>query len=173
MALYLGHLLNGASSSESETEVNGEPLSTYDKELGPKIKYKLKGAEDLACESIRLNHHLKMAKEAVKSKKPPRGLTPTLKLTAYLGTTELSHNVDQLLISCGVDICATLQKHYSKLLKDNKEKIAQLYQEINTLVDSAENTTYRATLTEKVKKANDSITAGCEKQASQLAEKAS
>lgn len=41
------------------------------------------------------------------------------------------------------------------------------------MVDSAENINYRATLAEKVKKANDSITSDCEKQASELAEKAS
>ena len=88
-----------------------------------------------------------MAKAAVKSGKPPKGLTPTIKLTAYLGTSELSKSVDQALVSCSVNVCKILQTHYSSLLKDNKEKMIEIESNIKDQVDSIENEEYKQRLT--------------------------
>ena len=77
MALNIKHLLDRVSS-ESETEINTNPaLSDYDKGLPKKLNPKLKEVEDAAMESIRINHHLKVCKEAIRTGQPPKGLTPT------------------------------------------------------------------------------------------------
>ena len=73
MALNIKHLLDGVSS-ESDTESNTNPiLSDYDKEVTKKLNPKLKEIEDAAMESIRINHHLKVCKEAARTGQPPKG----------------------------------------------------------------------------------------------------
>jgi hypothetical protein len=79
MALQIVHLFD-AASSESETEAENPARPWHTRQGAEKLlKNKVDELEEAALEGIRINHHLKMAKEAIKAKKPPKGLTPRLK----------------------------------------------------------------------------------------------
>ena len=75
MALNIGHLFN-AGSSESEPETEAQTLSKYDRGLKSEIQKKSDELRNAAIEGIYLNHHLKNAKEAVRTGRAPNGLTP-------------------------------------------------------------------------------------------------
>ena len=113
-------------------------------------------------EGIRLNHHLRNAKEAIKAGKPPLGLTPKLNLMAYRGTKELQEAVDQEMIKAGLAVCSLLQQHFAKALKDSKEKIDLLNGELTSLTDSAEDEGYRDELKSRVQKSLNDIAKKCE-----------
>ena len=153
MALNIGHLLDGGSS-ESEFESDPDTLSPHDQEVTKKVNTLFKEFEQTALESIRVNHHLKMAKE---EGKPPKGLMPTIKLTAYLGTSELLKSVNQALMSCSVNACKILQTHYSSLLKDNKEKMTKIESDIKDQVYSMENEEHKQRLIQKTHENSESV----------------
>ena len=118
MALNIGHLFD-AASSESEPERDSRPLSDHDRDLRTSINKKTDELQKAAVEGIHLNHHLKNAKEAIKSGKPPHGLTPKLNVTAYKSTKELQEAVDQEMSKAGLAVCNLLQQHFSKALKES------------------------------------------------------
>ena len=116
-------------------------------------------------ESIRINHHLKVCKEAVRTGQPPKGLTPTVKLTAYLGGSELNSKVQDELTKCGVTICGILKNHHAHHLEISQENVKKLGAEATALVDSAEDESYRDTMIDKLKTALLNIEQKCETEA--------
>ena len=88
--------------------------------------------------NLRVAHHVKMAKEAIKAEKPPKGLTPALSLTAYLETNELNQAVLDKMTKAGLLVCRLLKEHYSAIYHVNMATIQTLDQEINELPDTAE-----------------------------------
>jgi hypothetical protein len=113
MALKIEHLFD-AASSESEEEADTRDLSEFDKGLRKLVKNKTEELETAAIEGIRINHHLRMAREAIKADKPPKGLTPHINVTAYLGDAELQGAVDEEMTKAGLAVCSLLQSHFSK-----------------------------------------------------------
>lgn len=102
MALNIGYLLD---SNDSDIDLNTEgPISSSHNTLGAQLKHKAEVFEFVALEAITCNHHLRMAKDALNNK-PPKGLTPTLFLTAHKKTAELSAAVDAELPQCGLKVC--------------------------------------------------------------------
>ena len=67
-------------------------------------------------------HHLRMAKEAIKSGNPPKGLTPSLTLIAYLETEELKAAVKTEMTQGGLAVCWLLRNHYNAIHKSNVDK---------------------------------------------------
>ena len=57
-----------------------------------------------------------MVKEAIKSGKPPKGLTLSLTLTAYLETKELNTDVKEMA-KAGLAVRRLLRDHYAALHK--------------------------------------------------------
>ena len=66
-----------------------------------------------------VDHNLK---EAQTKNNPPKGLTPTLRLTAMGQTRALTSEVDKLLKECGLKISTTLSHHYQTLIDTNKQE---------------------------------------------------
>ena len=172
MALNIKHLLDGVLS-ESDTESNTNPiLSDHDKDVPKKLNPKLKEIEDAAMESIRINHHLKVCKEAIRPGQPRKGLTPAVKLTAYLGNSELNTKVGDELTKCGLNICGILKNHYAHHLGLSQENVKNLGAEATALADSTEDESYRETMIEKLKTSLLNIEQKCETEARLLNERA-
>lgn len=172
MALNIGHLFD-AVSSESEPEGDPRTLSEHDRSLKQSINKKSDELQKAALEGIHLNHHLKNAKEAIKADKPPHGLIPRLNLTAYRGTKELQEAVDKEMLKAGLAVCNLLQQHFSKALKESKEKIDVLNGELTSLAESTEDDGYCNELQSRVQKTLNDISTKCEAEAKNLAERSS
>ena len=159
-------------SSESETETLD--LSEADKELKPTlIRKKCDEFERVGLENIRVTHHLKMAKEAIKAEKPPKGLTPALALTAFLETEELRTSLSKLKWSeAGLQVCRLLKNHYSAIYHTNMAIIEATEHEIRELPETAEDPYHKAALKQWVSKTMDEITAKFQAEKKKLAERA-
>ena len=123
-------------------------------------------------ESIRINHHLKVCKEAIRTGQPPKGLTPAVKLTAYLGNSELNTKVGDELTKCRLNICGILKNHYAHHLGLSQENVKNLGAEATALADSTEDESYRETMIEKLKTSLLNIEQKCETEARLLNERA-
>ena len=93
--------------------------------LGKALK-KADKLETAALEAIKVNHHLKMHKEAIKTGKLPKGLIPTVHLTVHAQTQELTSAVNDKLVKCWVQICRLLKLHYTIIMKQTNSWITEL-----------------------------------------------
>ena len=73
----------------------------------------------------------------------------------------------------GLAVCSLLQQHFSKALKESKEKIDALNGELTSLAESTEVEGYRNELQSRVQKALNDISTKCETEAKNLTERSS
>ena len=116
MTERMGYLFDTGSL---ESKLEGPELSNHDKSLKPSIKQRWEEFERVGMENIPTTHHLRIAKEAIKLGKPPKGLTRSLTLTAYLETKELNTAVKEEMAKAGLAVCCLLRDHYAAIHKHN------------------------------------------------------
>ena len=134
------------------------------------LQRKAEELETVALEAITCNHHLRMAKDALKNNNPPKGLTPTMFLTAHKQSKELTDAVNAELTQCGLKICSHLVAHYSTLLADANKSMGELQIELNQIADSAESQEQITALKSKVEYHLTNINNKCERKATQFKE---
>ena len=69
---------------------------------------------------VRAAHHKKIIQAALTTRKPPKGLTPTLRVTAMGQTPQLTNKIDAILNECALKVCTTLTEHYTQIITTNK-----------------------------------------------------
>ena len=158
-------------SSESETE--GSELSPNNQTIKPKIKELCELFEKVGLESARATHHLKMAKEAIKSGVPPKGLTPNLTLTAYMETEELKAAVKSEMTQAGLAICKLLRNHYLAIHKKNVDKLNEIEKICADLTNAIEDPECKTAIKEWTLKTLNASADRCEAEGKRLAERVS
>ena len=103
-----------------------------------------------ATTCIQANHHLRIVNEAQTKNAPPKGLTPTLRLTAMGQTTTFTTEVEKILRECGLTICKMLSNHYVAIIKENKQGGKNTLSEMEAMANKHPDPTTKKNLLETV-----------------------
>ena len=101
-----------------------EPVISRDSEsqtISNKCTSLITESESISMSLVNLRHHQRVMKQAIDNSKPPKGLTPKLKLNAHESSQELEDRVDEILCTAGLEICKLLQQHYDMLTKEKQQ----------------------------------------------------
>ena len=143
------------------------PTTLLKSQLEKALTEKGNELETAALDAIKINHHLKMCKEALKTNTPPKGLTPILNLTTQGQTSELEAAVKAELVKSGLEVCWLLKLHYITLMEQTNQKIGELQSAMNDISDSG-STTENETLKSICQKRFADISKKCEDKSQDL-----
>ena len=124
---------------DSENPLSEKPCSStqgYKQEIQAVEEQLVKHTQN--C--VRAAHHKKIIQTALTTRKPPKGLTPTFRVTAMGQTPQLSNKIDAILNECGLHVCTTLTEHYTEIITTNKAITDQLSERLKKIESMAKGT---------------------------------